>query len=116
MKYLPQTHPTANTWLRYLALISISLLLCSCSLIGYRPTVKQGQYITTQQNAQLKSGMSLQQVTDLLGSPVYSNPLQDQQLIYVYTIKPGRQRQRQQQLVLYFKHKRLYKRHLRALR
>ena len=108
---------TPSAWLRYCIryciLGSISLILCSCSLLAYRPTVKQGQYITAQQNAQLRKGMSVQQVTNLLGTPIYGNPLQNHTLIYVYTIKPGRRRQ--QQLILYFKHQKLYRRDFRPL-
>lgn len=55
-------------------LLLISVLLSSCTILEvYQPKIQQGNVLDAQQLAQLKLGMSKNEVKQLLGSPVIAN-------------------------------------------
>ncbi len=69
------------------------LALCCAFLAGcpfppkiYRIDVQQGQYITPQLVARIKSGMTKQQVIDIMGTPTLC-PINDNCLDYYYYLK-----------------------------
>lgn len=74
--------------------------MAGCFLV-YRPDVRQGNILTPQKVSQIKPGMSVAEVVNLLGYPVLVNVLAPDQMIYVYTIKPGHGRYQAQQLRIY---------------
>ncbi len=92
-------------WILASSYLAVAVL--GCDAIAYQPSVSQGQIISASQAAQLHPGMTPTKVTDLLGNPVYQNTLNDQRLIYVYTLKPGHRRLRKQKFVVVFKHNKL---------
>lgn len=84
--------------------------LAGCSYFHvYSPTVDQGNNLSQDEINQLKPGMSRQEVLELLGDPVLNSEFSENELHYVYYIKPGHSAQREQQLTLYFNKENLVK-------
>lgn len=74
-------------------------LLCGCHLI-FHPDVEQGNLIKPEQIANLHTGMNKQQVEQVLGYPVMVNMYEENRLIYVYTLAPGRGQTIKKQLII----------------
>ena len=53
----------------------------------YKPDVVQGNVVTTEQITLIKTGMSRQQVRDILGSPLITDPFHGDRWDYVFTFK-----------------------------
>ena len=53
----------------------------------YKPDVIQGNVVTTEQMALVKTGMSRAQVRDALGSPLITDPFHADRWDYVFTLK-----------------------------
>lgn len=69
--------------------------------------VEQGNIINDEMLHRLHTGMSKQQVRDLMGSPVLVNTFNDDRMDYVYTNKPGRGQFVEKYVTLVFRHDRL---------
>ncbi|MBK1612857.1 cell envelope protein SmpA [Rubrivivax gelatinosus] len=93
--------------LRILALLSGSLLLGACtsaptaanSFLGfitpYRIDIVQGNVVTREQLQALKTGMSREQVRNVLGTPLVADAFHAQRWDYIFTIRrPGTDPQR----------------------
>jgi outer membrane protein assembly factor BamE len=83
-------------------LITASCLVISACSFLYRPTIQQGNILDTQTIAQLKPGMSADQVRYMMGTPVLQNNFNPNQWIYVYTFKPGNKPRQEQRVILNF--------------
>lgn len=89
-----------------IVLVSISIvLLASCGLLPkpYRIDIAQGNKFDQTQIAQLKTGMSENQVKYLLGTPMIQDIFHPDRWDYVYSLKPGKGKAEQKRLTLYFK-------------
>lgn len=87
---------------RFIALFC-SLILMGCSHFHmYQPTVEQGNVMTDEMISQLHTGMTQNQVEEVMGSPVLKNILNDDRVNYVYTFKPGAGKMTQKRLTLIF--------------
>ncbi|MEO5689321.1 MAG: outer membrane protein assembly factor BamE [Burkholderiaceae bacterium] len=53
----------------------------------YKPDVIQGNVVTTEQIAQVKTGMSRVQVKEVLGSPLITDPFHNDRWDYVFTLR-----------------------------
>jgi len=53
----------------------------------YKPDVIQGNVVTTEQIEQVKPGMTRQQVRDILGSPLITDPFHGDRWDYVFTLR-----------------------------
>ena len=53
----------------------------------YKPDVIQGNVVTTEQIAQVKTGMSRVQVREVLGSPLITDPFHADRWDYVFTLR-----------------------------
>ena len=53
----------------------------------YKADIVQGNVVTTEQIAQVKTGMSRLQVRDVLGTPLISDPFHAQRWDYVFTMR-----------------------------
>lgn len=86
-----------------IAQITSIILLC-IALAGcmYRPNIQQGNFIDPQSVAQLRPGMSPDQVRYIMGTPVLVNVFQPNRWDYVYTYKPNGGKQTQNHVTLYF--------------
>jgi outer membrane protein assembly factor BamE len=79
--------------------VGLSVLLSACSassdllsrpatwLTPYRPDVVQGNFISSEQVAQLRSGMSRLQVRNLLGTPLVSSVFHGDRWDYVFSLQ-----------------------------
>ncbi len=79
----------------------ISAWLAGCSV--YKVDIQQGNTLEAEKVAQLQPGMSKQQVTFLLGTPLIQDPFHANRWDYVYSFKPGNGSLKKQHLTLYFK-------------
>lgn len=90
--------------LALLCLLVTSLTACSWSNFPflYKPDIQQGNVLPDDRVAQLKLGMNKDEVIYLLGNPVLTQVFVDQQTIYVYTMKVGKGKMKEQKLLLTF--------------
>jgi outer membrane protein assembly factor BamE len=102
--------PTKTTlsWGKALALAALSLVLSGCgirqiasdgSLLGlvtpYRIDIVQGNAITREQLSLVKPGMTRNQVREILGTPLLTDPFHAERWDYLFTIRrPGTEPQR----------------------
>ena len=86
--------------------VFLLFLLSACSII-YRPDIQQGNVLKQSTIAQLKLGMTKEQVTYLLGSCVLQTPFQSNRRDYVYFYQPGHAESTQRHVTLIFSHDRL---------
>ncbi len=87
-----------------LTALFFALLVASCA---YVPDVQQGNAFDDKQLAQLKTGMTRQQVIFLMGTPLLKDPFHRNRWDYVHTYKKGKGKTRRRLLTLYFKGNRL---------
>lgn len=87
---------------RVLILIQLFLIpfLAGCA---YKPDVQQGNTFEAAQIAQLKPGMTQQQVTFILGTALLKDPFHKNRWDYVYTYAKGYNKAERRLLTLYFK-------------
>jgi outer membrane protein assembly factor BamE len=83
-----------------------ALLLSACSfsnlLSPYRVDIRQGNYVTQEMVAQLKPGMTKDQVRFALGTPLVSDMFHGERWDYLYRFKPGVGEVQQRHLAVYF--------------
>ncbi len=93
---------------RILVALACSLVLsinmgCSSWLPSfYKVNVRQGNYINRSLVAQLKPGMSKNQVQLLLGTPLLTDPFHANRWDYVYTLQEGHGPMEERRLTLFF--------------
>lgn len=87
---------------RVLSLCVTLNVLVGCGLV-YRPDLAQGNYIDAQQVAQLKLGMTRDQVIFILGSPMFQDAFDQQTLHYISRIDSRKDGVNQRSLKLTFK-------------
>jgi outer membrane protein assembly factor BamE len=73
-----------------LAVSLLSLSQSACSMFGvYKIDIPQGTPLTKEKAAQVKMGMTMQQVRYLIGTPAIIDTLNPNRWDYVYTYIPG---------------------------
>ena len=90
-------------------------LLAACSgtpqitnyLSPYRVDVRQGNMVTQDMVAQLKPGLSREQVKFILGSPLVADMFHADRWDYVYRFQPGRGEAQQRVLTVFFQDNKL---------
>lgn len=96
--------------MRRVLILIISLfftqLVTSCA---YKPDVQQGNTFDDKQVAQLKVGMTPQQVTFILGTALLKDPFHKNRWDYIYSLAKGRAKAERRLLTLYFKNNKLSK-------
>ncbi|MDH5601517.1 MAG: outer membrane protein assembly factor BamE [Gammaproteobacteria bacterium] len=83
-----------------------SQLLVSCA---YKPDVQQGNTLDDKQIAQLKTGMTRQQVIFIMGTALLKDPFHKNRWDYLYTYTKGRGKPERRLLTLYFTNGKLSK-------
>lgn len=89
-------------------LLLLALTGCSSTsgptayLSPYRIDVRQGNLVTQEMVAQLKPGLSRDQVRFILGSPLVADMFHADRRDYVYRFQPGRGEVQQRRLVVFF--------------
>lgn len=86
--------------MRFLRYLPVLLPLAACSNVQvpnvasivptYRIDIRQGNYITQEMVAQLKPGMTRDQVRFILGTPLVADIFHADRWDYVYSFRPGR--------------------------
>ena len=76
-------------------------------LSPYRIDVRQGNLVTQEMVAQLKPGLSREQVRFILGSPLVADMFHVDRWDYVYRFQPGRGELQQRRLVVFFQDNKL---------
>lgn len=87
------------------AVLSLTVLVTGCSTVKkivYRPDINQGNYLAAEDVAQLREGMTKEQVVYLLGSPMLQDPFGSNTWFYVFRQQPGHESVTQQNLTLTF--------------
>ncbi len=79
---------------RYGTIVSLTALLLTACGSGkwgfpYRQDIQQGNWVTSQDIAKLREGMSREQVKFILGTPTLQNVFRDNRWDYPYYNKPG---------------------------
>ena len=93
---------------RILVALACSLgLLCNSGCSSWLPsfykiTIRQGNYIDRSMVAQLKPGMTKNQVQQVLGSPLLTDPFHPNRWDYVYTLREGHGPMEEKRLTLFF--------------
>ncbi|MCW8935904.1 MAG: outer membrane protein assembly factor BamE [Gammaproteobacteria bacterium] len=83
-----------------IGIIAITLFMTACE--PHRIDIQQGNKVTPENYARLKTGMSRNQVVFVLGSPLLKDPFHQNRWDYIYYLKPGNNKIRQSRLTLYF--------------
>lgn len=93
-------------------LIAVSLLLASCSnmsagkiptlLEPYKIDIRQGNWVTPEMRAQLKLGMTRNQVQEVLGTPLIEDPFHANRWDYYYSFAHQGRLVDQKRLTVYF--------------
>jgi outer membrane protein assembly factor BamE len=96
--------------IRILAIILVSLLT-ACSGVSqvkpYRIDVRQGNVVTREMMAQLKPGLTKEQVKFILGSPLVSDMFHSDRWDYVYHFQPGQGPAQHRRLTVIFEDNKL---------
>jgi outer membrane protein assembly factor BamE len=93
-----------------LLLVSATALLPACNYVPalvtpYRPDIQQGNVVIESTLAQLKPGMSQEQVKFILGSPLLVDPFHADRWDYVFRYQAGNGRIETNRLTVMFKDK-----------
>lgn len=73
----------------------------------YRIDVRQGNFVTQDMVAQLKPGLSREQVRFILGSPLVADMFHQDRWDYIYRFRPGAGEVQQRSLVVFFEDNKL---------
>lgn len=87
------------------AAMSLVLMTTGCSMMErlvYHPDINQGNYLTANDVAKIKKGMTQQQVAYTLGSPMLTDPFGTQTWYYVFRQELGHDPVTQETLTLTF--------------
>lgn len=84
--------------------VACAVIVSACGSIVYSPEVQQGNLVTQEKVAQLKPGMSKDQVRFVLGTPLVTDIFHAERWDYVYTLQPARRRsiKEERRLTLFF--------------
>lgn len=103
--------------MRFLRYLPILLPLAACSnvkmpdvasaITPYRIDIRQGNYITQEMVAQLKPGMTRDQVRFILGTPLVADIFHGERWDYIYSFKPGRGEMQLRRLAVFFEDNKL---------
>lgn len=84
------------------AMLAINLAACI-----YQPDIQQGNIYTQSQIAQLRLGMTKQQVTQVMGEPILNDTFEPNRWSYVYTYQKDGGKIEKKGITLTFKNNRL---------
>lgn len=89
--------------LKLLKIVTVLILSITLAACLYRPNIQQGNVITSDMLAQVKPGMTAEQVRYVLGTPVLVNTFDPSRWNYVYTFRKGSKPMIKQNVTLEFK-------------
>jgi len=83
-----------------ISILASALFMTACE--PHRIDIQQGNKVTPENYAKLKTGMNRNQVLFVLGSPLLKDPFHQDRWDYIYYLKPGNKEVKQSRLTLYF--------------
>jgi len=88
----------------FLLILSAALLSCGgCSSFSpYKMEIRQGNYVTPEMRKKVRIGMSRQQVSSVLGSPLVSDVFHANRWDYIYSFAEQGKQVEQRRYTLYF--------------
>ena len=93
---------------RALFLVAFFLLLAGCGvpripgITPYKPEIQQGNYVSQEMMAQIKPGMTREQVRFILGTPLLTDIFHADRWDYVYWRETQDGRREQRKVALFF--------------
>jgi outer membrane protein assembly factor BamE len=91
--------------------VCVSLLVAACSKIRfpgvYRPDLQQGNVVTEEMLDQVELGMDRRKVRFILGTPLLTDPFNQDRWDYLYSLKKGSGDRVQRNISLWFENERL---------
>lgn len=84
--------------------LAVALSACGSNKWGfpYRPDVQQGNWITSNEVAQLQHGMTREQVRFVLGTPTLQDIFRTDRWDYPYYNKPGYGKEQERKFTVWF--------------
>jgi outer membrane protein assembly factor BamE len=70
-------------------IVSALIMMCALSGCVHKMDIEQGNIVTQEMVNRIHTGMTMQQVKDIMGDPVLLNTFADNRVDYVYTFSPG---------------------------
>jgi outer membrane protein assembly factor BamE len=83
-------------------ILGLCLILITTACAMHRVEIQQGNVITPEMLAQLKPGMTRQQVQFVMGTAAIMDPFHQNRWDYVYILKQGREKEEHRHVTLYF--------------
>ncbi len=91
---------------KIMILIVILLAMSGCVR---KISIEQGNIMTPEMVGQLHTGMTMDEVRGIMGTPVLMNTFRDNRVDYVYTLQPGREKRTEKYMTLIFENGHLAK-------
>lgn len=94
-------------WMKHLIAAALTAItLSGCSLV-YRIDIPQGNYVEQKQVSKLRQGMTREQVSYVLGSPMLKDTFDANTWYYLYEFQPGHGQKERKELTVRFANERL---------
>jgi len=91
-----------------LVILIMLLSISSCSIFRvHKDDIEQGNIMTPDTVNRLHTGMSMDQVKDIMGTPMLVNTFTENRVDYVYTFKPAYGEAQEKYLTLIFRNGKL---------
>lgn len=84
--------------------MALSLVVLALTGCIRKISIEQGNVMTPEMTNQLHTGMSEEEVKNVMGSPMLMNTFNDNRVDYVYTFKPGNGTMTEKKMTLRFEH------------
>ena len=83
-------------------IIALSIMMLALTGCIRKISIEQGNIINPEMTSQLHTGMSIEEVKNVMGSPMLLNTFNDNRIDYVYTFKPGNGTMTEKKMTLTF--------------
>ena len=83
-----------------ISILATTLFLAACE--PHRIDIQQGNKVTPENFAKLKTGMNRNQVLFVLGTPLLKDPFHEDRWDYIYYFRPGNSEVKESRLTLFF--------------
>lgn len=85
-----------------ICILSLSVFVTSGCQLVYKQEMNQGNIIPEDKVAELKNGLTMEQVHFLLGTPILDNYFHQDRWDYIYYLKPAHGETQRKHIVIYF--------------
>lgn len=83
-------------------IIALSIIVLALTGCIRKISIEQGNVMTPEMTSQLHTGMSIDEVKHVMGSPMLLNTFNNNRVDYVYTFKPGNGTMTEKKMTLSF--------------